>query len=56
MPPLAQASIFDFIPAGLAPPVGEAYQQDKKAQFEEKFELDKIWILGVPGITVASPL
>nr|ABD96482.1 unknown [uncultured marine type-A Synechococcus GOM 5D20] len=35
---------------------GGVHQQDKKAQFEGKSEIAKVRILGVPAITVASPL
>ena len=54
MPFVAQASILDFIPTG--PAGSSAQQQDKQAQFEGKFELAKVRILGVPAITVASPV
>jgi len=54
MPLVAQASILDFIPAG--PARSSAQQQDKQALFEGKFELAKVRILGVPAITVASPV
>ena len=54
MPQVAQASILDFFPA--APPGSPAPLQDKQAQFEGKFELAKVRILGVPAITVASPV
>ena len=54
MPRVAQASILDFIPTG--PAGSPAQQQDKQAQFEGKFELAKVRILGVPTITVASPV
>ena len=54
MPLVAQASILDFIPAG--PARSSAQQQDKQAQFEGKFKLAKVRILGVPAITVASPV
>ena len=54
MPLVAQASILDFIPAG--PARSSAQQQDEQALFEGKFELAKVRILGVPAITVASPV
>ena len=54
MPQVAQASILDFFPA--APAGSPAPLQDKQAQFEGKFELAKVRILGVPAITVASPV
>ena len=54
MPLVAQASILDFIPAG--PARSSAQRQDKQALFEGKFELAKVRILGVPAITVASPV
>ena len=54
MPLVAQASILDFIPTG--PAGSSAQQQAKQAQFEGKFELAKVRILGVPAITVASPV
>jgi small conductance mechanosensitive channel len=54
MPLVAQASILDFIPTG--PAGSPVQQQDKQAQFEGKFELAKVRILGVPAITVASPV
>ena len=52
MPLMAQASNLDFIPA--APAGSCASLQDKQAQFEGKFELSKVLILGFPAITVAS--
>ena len=52
MPLVAQASILNFIPTGPAGP--PAQQQDKQAQFEGKFELAKVRILGVPAITAAA--
>ena len=54
MPQVAQASILDFFPS--APAGSPAPLQDKQAQFEGKFELAKVRILGVPAITVASPV
>ncbi|RNC90398.1 MAG: mechanosensitive ion channel protein [Synechococcus sp. YX04-3] len=54
MPLVAQASILDFIPAG--PARSSAQKQDEQALFEGKFELAKVRILGVPAITVASPV
>ncbi|CAE08216.1 mechanosensitive ion channel family protein [Parasynechococcus marenigrum] len=54
IPLVAQASILDFIPAG--PARSSAQQQDEQALFEGKFELAKVRILGVPAITVASPV
>ncbi|QNI42884.1 small-conductance mechanosensitive ion channel/ MscS family [Synechococcus sp. A15-28] len=54
MPLVAQASILDFIPP--SPAGSPAQQQDRQAQFEGKYELAKVRVLGVPAITVASPV